>query len=247
MNRVHQLVAMCSLTAMVAVGCGIGDQSNAHVFPIDEVPAGILDGQATTTTIGGSTTTTTATLASPVKYRLFFKRDGLLEEVNRSASDELELDKIPAQLAGGLTPTERSKGYRTAIERSSMINRIRLTGTMAEVDLNTDFGQIPRGDQVFAIGQITLTLTDRPEINWVRFTMLNTSILVPRGDLVQTDSALQADDFKELLRGLEDPFGESGPTGGSGASGESGPTGEAGEAAADGATGSPGASTTVVP
>ena len=95
---------------------------------------------------------------------------------------------------------------------------------------------------MLAIGQITLTLTDRPDVLRVQFTQVNLTIDVPKGDASLTHEPVGADDFKALVKLPAAPTtaSASGPSGPSGPSGASGGTGAVTASGATGITGATG-------
>ena len=93
---------------------------------------------------------------------------------------------------------------------------------------------------MLAIGQITLTLTDRPDVLRVQFTQVNLTIDVPKGDASLTHEPVGAYDFKALVKLPTAPTTASGPSGPSGPSGASGGTGAVTASGATGTTGATG-------
>ena len=76
---------------------------------------------------------------------------------------------------------------------------------VATVDLPANFyDTIKQEDQVFAIGQIVLTLTELGRIGQVRFTQAGVPIGVPRGsrELSQPGEPLPPRDYQELLESV---------------------------------------------
>lgn len=233
-RSLSRALAASAVVAVVAAACGVGAETEAHVFRPDEVPAGILDRSfAPTTTVGGTSTT----VVELTQYRLFFVRAGGLFEVSRTWAGTPSPSSTIDVLAQGPTTAEVANGFRSALGTANVVSSVRTNGALAQVDLARSFADIPRSDQTLAIGQITLTLTDRSDIVRVQFTMANVTIDVPKGNGSLTHEPVGADDFKELLR-LPSATGPSGPSGASGASGAAtGPTGATGASGATAATG----------
>ena len=224
MNRgvVRRQPAYIACVALVVAGlvtaCGVGVESSAHVFRDDEVPSGIIDRSFAPTTSASGTTTTLAPLTN---YRLFFIRAGALFEVSRTAEGVPTLMMVIDSLSQGPSSFEISTGYRSALATSSVVS-VRVNGFVAQVDLARSFADIRGPDQTLAIGQITLTLTDRADVSRVQFTMANVSIDVPKGNGSLTHEPVVPDDFRELVRL---PTGSSTTLAASGASGGTGPSG----------------------
>jgi hypothetical protein len=234
-------LALGSVSMLVGAACGIGQESEAHVFSAGEVPSGILDRSfEPTTTVNGTTTSVPTTT-----YRLFLVRDTALYEVTRTWVGVPSLSTVIDALVQGPTSSEILSGYRSALGNATVVSSVRANGALAQVDLARSFSEIPRSDQALAIGQITLTLTDRPDVVRVQFTQLNLTIDVPKGDKSLTHEPVGADDFKALVKLPTAPtttLGGSGATGDPGASGATGPSGATGASGASGATGASGAS-----
>jgi hypothetical protein len=230
-------LALGSVSMLVGAACGIGQESEAHVFSAGEVPSGILDRSfAATTTISGTTTTPTPMTS----YRLFFVKNGGLYEVVRTSVGVPSLSTVIDALSQGPTSSEIAGNFRSALGNGTVVSSVRANGALAQVDLARSFSEIPRSDQALAIGQITLTLTDRPDVLRVQFTQLSLTIDVPKGDTSLTHEPVGADDFKALVKIQTAPTttaGASGTAGDTGASGASGATGASGASGASGGTG----------
>ncbi len=236
--RLWSMVAVlaCACTLMVAA-CGVGAQSQAHVFSSGEVPSGILDRSFTPTTTAGGTTTTLTPMTS---YRLFFVRGGSLYEVTRTFVGVPSLSTVIEALTQGPTTSEAQAGFRSALGNATVVSSVEANGALAEVDLARSFSDIPRSDQTLAIGQITMTLTDRPDVLRVQFTQVNVTIDVPKGDGSLTHEPVGADDFKARVNLPTPPtttVNASGATGAAPATGATGVSGTTGASGASGATG----------
>jgi Sporulation and spore germination len=180
-----------------AVACGLGTQQEASVFRADQVPPGILDRTLTPSTTSGAPTTTIAPL---VAYRIFLVRAGAIVEVLRASNTSTTPAGAIDVLGQGPTTAESLAGFRSALGSANVVASVRTNGALASVDLARSFAEIARQDQILAIGQITLTLTDRPDVLRVVFTMANVTIDVPKGNGSLTHEPVGADDFRELLR-----------------------------------------------
>ena len=221
------LLALVALAGLVS--CGVAPEQQAHLFRSNEVPSGILDRVAAPTTTSAGPSTTQASLAP---YRLFFVRSGALHEVTRTSTGLPSAFDLVEELIEGPTVAETAGGFRSALGTASVVSAVKLTGALAQVDLARTFADIPRQDQTLAIGQITLTLTDRPDIVRVQYTMANITIDVPKGNGSLTHEPVGAEDFRELIRlptgptttvpGAPPAAGATGATGATGASGATG-------------------------
>jgi hypothetical protein len=248
--------AALAALAVVVASCGVAPEPQAHVFRSNEVPSGILDRVVVPTTTTSGPSTTQAALTS---YRLFFVRSGALHEATRTSTGLPAASDLVEELSEGPTVSETATGFRSALGTANVVSAVRLNGALAQVDLARTFADIPRLDQSLAIGQITLTLTDRTDIVRVQFTMANLTIDVPKGDGSLTHEPVGAEDFRELIRlptttvaggpgltatGATGATGAAGATGATGASGATGGNGASGSTVASAAPGAGGASAT---
>jgi hypothetical protein len=238
--------ALVLALAAVVGSCGVGPEQDAQVFRTDQVPPGIIDRVATSTTTMSGTATTQTSLVS---YRLFFVRSGALYEVKRTSTRLPAPSELVEELSEGPTSAELAGGFRSALGTATVVSAVRQNGALAQVDLARSFADIPRADQTLALGQITLTLTDRTDIVRVQFTMANITIDVPKGNGSLTREPVGADDFRELIRLPTGPTttlpgtppGPSPASGATGASGASGALPPAPVPAAPSSTGPPAA------
>ena len=105
---------------------------------------------------------------------------------------------VLASLAAGPTDVEVGESLRSAIADPKMIVDVVVAGGTATVDLDASFDQIPATDQVLAIGQMVLTLTNQRGIGQVRFELAGAEVAVPLPDGRTVDAAVSADDHRTL-------------------------------------------------
>lgn len=74
-----------------------------------------------------------------------------------------------------------------------------LAGGIARVDLRLDISSLGGDDQLLAVAQIVCTLTGRPGVGQVSFTLEGTHVDVPRGDGSLVADPLSRDDYSSLL------------------------------------------------
>lgn len=77
------------------------------------------------------------------------------------------------------------------------------------MDLDPAFAEIRAAEQPIAIAQVVFTLTRRPEVERVAFTLEGDPLEVPRGDGSLTSDPLTQGDFPELARPTSAPRDES--------------------------------------
>lgn len=195
------LAAALSVSACIGgfTACGPAPENQARV--VDDVPFGLTD---TTTT---STTTTTIPIepslpSEPVESVLLYY---VLDDRLTPAVEELPLEATPQDvldtLLEGLPGYAAGTVLRTALPRQLTATVVVSRG-LAVVDTDTSLlTEISPVDQRFAIGQIVLTLTSRPGIGQVSFTVDGRPQAVPRGggDLAPANEPVAYDDYVSLL------------------------------------------------
>ncbi len=180
-------VGVFLVTALGA--CAISSEGSAHRLPRDEVPFDLaaVDSASTTSSVAQGPATT-----------IYLIRKGRLMAVARSAGVDVTLDGVIALLLAGPDRPERKLDIATALPDGRTVKDVSVSRGTATVDLDPSFGDVAADDQVLAIAQIVFTLTDRPGIGGVRFSLGAKSIDVPRGDGALTVNALSRDDFRQL-------------------------------------------------
>jgi len=188
MNVARRTIVLCSavvLALLIAVAaCGAPHHSG--VRSIDQVPFGLATvastSTSTSTTISDQTTTTAPpnTIATE-EVRLYFISGGQLNSVNVPLAAGASPNQVIAALLLGPPEGDAGVGLRTALDPSTVAPRVGddFTG-IAAVDLpNGFFDRIPTTDQRLAIGQIVLTLLDRPGFGQITFSQQGQPISVP--------------------------------------------------------------------
>jgi spore germination protein GerM len=194
---VKLIASLCLVVALV--GCGVEGQSNAHVFDESEVPSGLIGTAppSTAPVIALAPFASTTEPSSP--YELYFIRGGVLVSVPRRASATPTVGELVTTLVQGPTQDEVSAGFRSAIASVDIVTKTRESSTTVTVDLARAFNDIPRGDRILALGQITLTLTARAGVSLVQYTIADTPIEVPKANGVVTRDPVTRSDYTALL------------------------------------------------
>lgn len=191
------LVLLAGVSTLTA--CGPAPENQARL--VDDVPFGLTD---TTTT--STTTTTIPTEPSlpgePVESVLLYY---VLDDRLTPAVEDLPLDSTPQDvldtLLEGLPRYAAGTVLRTALPQQLTASVVVSRG-LAVVDTDTSLlTEISPVDQRYAIGQIVLTLTSRPGIGQVSFTVDGRPQPVPRGggDLAPANEPVAYDDYVSLL------------------------------------------------
>jgi hypothetical protein len=188
------LAAALALVAGPLVGCGIEPESEARTLDPETVPFGLLEPEEeppAPPSVNG---------ADGTAVEAFFVTDGELTSVARRVPDAGEFDVLVDLLVEGPTERESDGGLRTSLSNGQVDGVVTSRGT-ASVDLTDAFSELSQEDRAAAIAQLVFTLTARPGIGRVGFTLESEPIEVPRGDGTLTADSLARDDFPDRSPG----------------------------------------------
>jgi spore germination protein GerM len=124
-------------------------------------------------------------------------------KVQRSVTSPVDATSTLASLTEGLLDDPQLAALRTAIPSSLQAN-VDVDRGVATVNATRAFlNSLSAVDQRLAIAQIVLTLTSRPGIGQVVFSVDQQTIVVPRGrgDLSSAGDPVTFDDYKNLIVG----------------------------------------------
>lgn len=175
---------------LLAPACGIGPEGDAHVIRSEDVPYGLLE---------EAEPGAPSTVPDGTSVPIYLVDDGRLVEVGREVPPDAELLEILRLLAAGATGQEEARGLTSSVAEPEAYREVHVVRGVAEVDLGEPFSDLDATGQAQAIAQTVFTLTARPGVGRVRFTLEGTSVEVPRGDGTLTGDALARDDFPDLL------------------------------------------------
>ena len=176
------------LVATLAVAaCGVPGDDGPRAVPEGEVPDALRP--------GGS-----APALEPLGARvdLWFVEGDRLVSRTRRIPRPVAVETVVDRLLTGPTTQEQAGGLRSAIPDADAVLGIVVARGVAEVDLSTTFAEIPVPDQLAAVAQLVLTLTDRPGIGRVQFLVADEPVAVPLADGAQSDEPVARDDFVAL-------------------------------------------------
>ena len=187
-----------SLLAMLGVGClltgcGLSAQDRATSRPDDEVPFSLLDPAAE------PSPPVTAPGTATVPVQLCFHDGTGLVMVERALEPPvrlLEATRALASPAAGGGP----EGLSSAVAEPGFVQGAILTAGVAAVDLATSFASLGADHQLLAIAQIVCTLTARPGVGQVAFSLDGAPIEVPRPDGSIAPGPVARDDYTVLMR-----------------------------------------------
>jgi hypothetical protein len=197
--RLNTTLALALALALALSACGVDSQSNAHVFDPSEVPYGLAE-----TTLPPTSANIDASNAPTVStseiFDIYFIRTGILVAVTRNATLAPSPADLVTTLAAGPTSAEVTAGHRSALTGPELVAHTLATPPLVTIDLARNFNEIPRSDRILALGQITLTLTARPGVSLVRYTIGDAPIEVPKANGVVTRDPVTRSDYTSLLR-----------------------------------------------
>jgi hypothetical protein len=204
--------AIFALGALAVVAsCGVADDRE-----LQEINSADLFGLDETTTSTSTTSTTLVPATSPVQptirststtiatepVSLYFVDGRSLTEVSIDLARGPSPSRVVAALLAGPPAGEVGIGLRSLLPEN-LVNTVVESGTgYVTVDLvGEELQRIDPADQRGAIGQLVLTLTQRPGVGQVRFTTDGQLQRVPRGDGLQSEAGepVSRQDYVSLL------------------------------------------------
>lgn len=175
---------------LMATGCGVPAQPRAEVVDERGVPFSLLDPNAP-----GVVPTTQA--APTQRAPLCYVADGRLKAVEQEVRAEVGLLELARSLAS--PPSDATGALRTALLDASLVRDVQAAGGIARVDLSQSISTLAGDEQLLAVAQLVCTLTGRPGIGLVSFTVEGTPVEVPRGDGSLVAQPVSRDDYASLL------------------------------------------------
>lgn len=174
---------------VLATGCSVPAESRAQRATDRSVPFGLLDPAAPPLVPPGPGPT-----SEPVA--LCFVRDGHLVAVQVALASPVSLRGPLDALAA--PPPDMIPVLRTALTEP-IVNDARLVGGIARVDIRPAVSGLPGAEQLLAVAQIVCTLTGRPGVGQVSFTLEGARLAVPKGDGSLVTSPVARDDYASLF------------------------------------------------
>ena len=217
MKRLLALAVLSVASVVGAASCGLGGDDQLQSIGQED-----LLGLDETTTSTSSTTTlpptapvvvessvvATSTTIAAESVKLFFVDGTRLQPITVPLAGTASPRRVIEALLNGLPEGEIGIGLRTLLP-PGLVNDVDAPGTgEAAVDLASEpFNQIDPTDQRTAIGQIVMTLVNRPGIGQVTFSLDGTPQRVPRRDGLQSEPGERVSliDYESLLHPIEEP------------------------------------------
>lgn len=162
-------------------------------FPTEDSPSPIAAEERPDELDPDSTASVTAD-----EVTVWFISDDSLVRRPRQVPAPLDAAAVVESLGEGVTPAEADRSLRSAIPEASMLVATNLAGGTATVQLASEFLEIPPGDQVLALGQVVLTLTDLRGVGRVRFEIDGAPVATPLPDGTSVEGSVSREDFRSL-------------------------------------------------
>lgn len=186
--RRMKIFAICTL--VLATGCAVPAQDEARRVRDEAVPFALLDPHA-------PAIVPPASGPSSESVALCFVRDGRLVIVSDEVAAPADLRSALDALAS--PPADAGPLLRTTLTEPSIVADVRLLGGIARVDLLPEVSARPADEQLLAVAQIVCTLTARPGVGQVSFTLQGARLAVPKGDGSLVSSPVARDDYAGLM------------------------------------------------
>ena len=192
--------------ALALAACGVPEEGRFIPIEQSQVP----DALVVTTTTASTTTTVaiapenTSTTVADVLYdsvELYFVSANRVVRSERRIVSPATPTQVLDTLLAGLDAQTESAGLRSALPRG-LTATIDVRRGVAKISSTAPFlSELEPSDQRLAIAQLVLTLTRRPGIGQVTFSVDGVDIQVPRGggDLTAPGAAVTYDDYLAVL------------------------------------------------
>lgn len=188
MRRSRAFVAALLVVSIAA--CGVATEDAPRLADDDSVPFGLLSPNAPTIVPPATAPTT-----EPVT--LYFISGDRLVAVEQRFDPPVAIADVVTALAE--PPIGDGPALRSATGPPFGVMQLRLAGGVAQVDLSPSVASLGGDAQLLAIAQLVCTLTARPGVGQVSFTLAGAPVDVPRGDGTLTSGAVSRDDYGQLV------------------------------------------------
>jgi spore germination protein GerM len=108
------------------------------------------------------------------------------------------VESVTAELLAGPTDAEAERGLRSALPDPTVVVGTDLSRGVATVELTSTFSEISPQDQLLAVAQFVLTLTDLRGVGSVRFTLGDSPVAVPTPSGESSEEPVFREQFLEL-------------------------------------------------
>ncbi len=184
-------VSMVVLLAVVAgvSACGVPSHDTATKANPKDVPFGLLNENSGVDPINQF---------GDRDVVVFLAKNGRLVRAGRKIRPPVTIERLLDRLARGPTRAEVAAGTRSALPDGESFQSKDPVGGTVTVDLSAPFAALSGNDQILALAQIVFTLTARPGIGQVQFTLGGAATDIPRANGSLTPSPVSRDDYAPL-------------------------------------------------
>lgn len=190
MNRQRLAVIALLVSGVAVFGCGFPDQDRARPLSADELPAGLQPGSIPDASVPADSERATVWLI-----------DGdTLVPVRHQVAAPATVETVSNELLAGPNDAEQARGLRSALPDPTVVVGAQLSRGMATVALAPTFVEISPHDQLLAVGQFVMTLTDLPGVGSVQFTLDEIPVAVPIPNGETSEQPVFREQFVELTR-----------------------------------------------
>ena len=200
-----KVVLPSMLLIAVLSSCAVPSSGSYQQVSNADIPFGLSSPQTTipltTTTISDPNSTESLPIAVSEPVDLFFISNSRIIKVQRNVASPANPAQALSSLVEGPSTSPEFVGLRTALP-TTFTAKVDVIRGVAQVDATRAFLNSLSGlDQKLAIAQIVLTLTSRPGVGQVLFSVEGKLISVPRGrgDSVASGVAVTFDDYASLI------------------------------------------------
>ncbi len=177
-------------SVVVAAACGVPEERHAQPEPAASVPFGLLDRNA-------PPLLPPVTAAGAETVSLCFVRDDTVVVVETALDPPMELTDVVDALVE--PPEDADASLRTAIGEPPLVGDVQVTAGAASVDLLPAITAMSGEEQLLAVAQLVCTLSGRPGVGPVTFTLEGSAVDIPRGDGSLTSGPVSRDDYSNVL------------------------------------------------
>jgi spore germination protein GerM len=183
-----RLLLALALVAGLACACGVPIESSARRIAPADLPEGLRT--------GGSIAPRPAQPEEAV--RVWFVREDHLAGTLRTVGSPPDPQVVLDELLSGPSDAEQQQSLRSAIADPAAVIGVSIAGGVATVALSAAFSDIPANDQILAVGELVLTLTDLRGIGRVAFQVEGTDVAVPLPTGNASATSVSRDDYLQL-------------------------------------------------
>jgi len=186
-GRRLSVIASLSISAFV-FGCGFPDQHQARPVADDELPAGLRPGSIPDATVP----------VDSERVSVWLVDGDTLVPARHQVASPATVETVSAELLAGPSEAEQERGLRSALPDPTVVVGAELSRGMATVALTPTFVEISPHDQLLAVGQFVMTLTDLPGVGSVQFTLDDVPVAVPIPTGETSEQPVFREQFVEL-------------------------------------------------